>query len=118
VPVRLVTVTLHRRLALKEPVREALKVAVPMLPTLVFTLVIAGILRDRYDIPGWLFGGLIVYAFVTTVLPALVTRAPPPDFLLPALLPTAAERLRKTPAAEPPAQPPAGTPPGSSSPEP
>jgi hypothetical protein len=64
-----------------------LKVAVPMLPTLVFTLVIAGILRDEYDIPSWLFGGLIVYAFITTVLPAAVTRAPPPDFTLPVLFP-------------------------------
>jgi Kef-type K+ transport system membrane component KefB len=88
VPVRLLTVMAHRRLALKEPVRETLKVAVPMLPTLVFTLVIAGILRDRYDIPSWLFGGLIVYAFVTTVLPALFTRTAPPDITLPALLPT------------------------------
>jgi len=60
---------------------------VPMLPTLVFTLVIAGILRDQYDIPSWLFGGLIVYAFITTVLPAVVTRKPPPDFTLPVLFP-------------------------------
>lgn len=91
VPVRLLTVALHRRLVLKEPVKQSLKVAVPMLPTLVFTLVIAGILRDQYDIPSWLFGGLIVYAFVTTILPALVTRAPPPDFTLPTLLPTVAQ---------------------------
>jgi Kef-type K+ transport system membrane component KefB len=88
VPVRLLTVALHRRLALKEPLRSTLKVAVPMLPTLVFTLVIAGILRDEYDIPSWLFGGLIVYAFVTTIMPALFTHKPPPDFTLPTVLPT------------------------------
>ena len=88
VPVRLASVALHRRLALKEPVRQALRVAVPMLPTLVFTLVIAGILRQQYDIPSWLFGGLIVYAFVTTVLPAFVTHAPPPDIVLPPITPT------------------------------
>ena len=87
VPVRLLTVSLHRHFALKEPVKQSLKVAVPMLPTLVFTLVIAGILRDEYDIPSWLFGGLIVYAFITTILPAVVTRAPPPDFTLPVLFP-------------------------------
>ncbi len=88
VPVRLLTVALHRRLALKEPLRATMQVAVPMLPTLVFTLVIAGILRDEYDIPSWLFGGLIVYAFVTTILPALFTHKPPPDFTLPTVLPT------------------------------
>jgi len=87
IPVRLASVALHRRLALKEPIRQSLKVAVPMLPTLVFTLVIAGILRDQYDIPSWLFGGLIVYAFITTVLPAVVARVPPPDFTLTVLFP-------------------------------
>jgi Kef-type K+ transport system membrane component KefB len=87
VPIRLLSVSLHRRIALKEPFRQSLKVAVPMLPTLVFTLVIAGILRDEYDIPSWLFGGLIVYAFVTTILPALFTHKPPPDFTLPVLFP-------------------------------
>jgi Kef-type K+ transport system membrane component KefB len=88
VPVRLLTVALHRRLALKEPLKATMQVAVPMLPTLVFTLVIAGILRDEYDIPSWLFGGLIVYAFLTTIMPALFTRKPPPDFTLPTVLPT------------------------------
>jgi Kef-type K+ transport system membrane component KefB len=88
VPVRVASVALHRRIALKEPLAQALKVAVPMLPTLVFTLVIAAILRSEYDIPSWLFGGLIVYAFITTVLPALVTRAPPPDITLPPVIPT------------------------------
>jgi len=88
VPIRLLTVALHRRLALKEPLGAAMQVAVPMLPTLVFTLVIAGILRDEYDIPSWLFGGLIVYAFVTTIMPAVFTRRAPPDFTLPTVLPT------------------------------
>lgn len=99
VPVRLATVALHRHLALKEPMKQALKVAVPMLPTLVFTLVIAGILRDEYDIPSWLFGGLIVYAFVTTVMPAIFTHKPPPDFTLPTLIPTVV--AQPAPASDP-----------------
>jgi len=88
VPVRLLAVGLHRRVALREPFRQTLKVSVPMLPTLVFTLVIAGILRDHYDIPSWLFGGLIVYAFLTTAMPALVMRRPPADISLPAVQPS------------------------------
>jgi hypothetical protein len=80
-------------------VKQALKVAVPMLPTLVFTLVIAGILRDEYDIPSWLFGGLIVYAFVTTVMPAIFTHKPPPDFTLPTLIPTVV--AQPAPASDP-----------------
>lgn len=90
IPVRLLAVGLHRRVALQEPFRQTLKVSVPMLPTLVFTLVIAGILRDHYAIPSWLFGGLIVYAFLTTVMPALFMRRRPPEFGLPALQPSVA----------------------------
>jgi len=88
VPIRLVSVALHRRIALGEPFGKAFRIAAPMLPTLVFTLVIAGILRDEYDIPAWLFGGLIIYAFMTTLLPAAFTRAPPPEITLPPILPT------------------------------
>ena len=88
VPIRLVSVALHRRIALGESLGEAFRIAAPMLPTLVFTLVIAGILRDEYQIPSWLFGGLIIYAFVTTLLPAAFTRAPPPEITLPPILPT------------------------------
>lgn len=95
VPVRLLSVVLHRRLALREPLGQAFRIGVPMLPTLVFTLVIAGILRDAYDIPPWLFGGLIIYAFVTTLLPAVVTRAPPPEITLPPILPTVVPPVSK-----------------------
>ena len=89
VPVRLLAVGVHRRIALKEPFGKSLRIGVPMLPTLVFTLVIAGILRDQFETPDWLFGGLIIYAFVTTVLPAVFTRSPPPDITLPTILPAA-----------------------------
>ncbi len=84
-PFRLYTVALHRRIALKEPLRKGLRVAVPMMPTLVFTLVLAGILRDVYDIPSWLFGGLIVYTIINTILPSLLRIAPPPEYLDPTL---------------------------------
>jgi len=85
-PFRLYTVALHRRIALKEPIRKGLRVAVPMMPTLVFTLVLAGILRDVYDIPSWLFGGLIVYTIVNTFLPSLLRIETPPEYLEPTLI--------------------------------
>jgi len=97
VPVRLATVSLHRRLALREPLTQTLRVGVPMRPTLVCTLVIAGILRDECQIPPWLFGGLIIYAIGTTVLPAVFTRKPPPDIALPPIIPT----VVSPPAGEP-----------------
>jgi Kef-type K+ transport system membrane component KefB len=42
VPVRLGAVVWHRRRALGEQTADSLRVAIPMLPTLIFTLVIAG----------------------------------------------------------------------------
>ena len=46
VPLRIALTALHRRVALAEPFRRALRVALPLQPTLVFTLVLVGMLRD------------------------------------------------------------------------
>lgn len=46
---------------------------------------IAAILRDSFNLGDPIFGGLIVYAMVTTLLPGLVFRAPPPVFDAPEL---------------------------------
>lgn len=89
VPLRLALVAIHRRIRLGESLRESLRVGVPMTPTLVFTLVIAQILRERFDAPSALFGGLIVYALVNTVIPSLVFRTPTPEFETPEALPLA-----------------------------
>jgi Kef-type K+ transport system membrane component KefB len=82
-PFRVAMVAAHRHVALGEPFRRGVRVAVPMLPTLVFTLVIAAILRDRFALPATLFGGLMIYAVVSTVAPGIVLRTPPPDFSSP-----------------------------------
>jgi Kef-type K+ transport system membrane component KefB len=76
IPLRVALVIAQRRLRLAEPWRQGSRVAVPLIPTLVFTLVLAGILRDRFAISDTLFGGLVVYAALTTIFPAMVLRAP------------------------------------------
>lgn len=84
-PLRVAAVVLHRRIALGESARRSLRVALPLLPTLVFTLVIAGILRDRFALSPALFGALIVYTMVNTALPGLVLGTPPPTYDAPEL---------------------------------
>lgn len=79
-PFRLGLVILHRFVRFGEGARESLRVGVPMLPTTVFTLVIAEILRNEFGISPALFGGLVVYTFINTVIPAFVMRAPAPEF--------------------------------------
>ncbi|MCA0377072.1 MAG: cation:proton antiporter [Gemmatimonadetes bacterium] len=85
VPVRIATVLGHRSLALREPWRDGLRVAVPLLPTLVFTLVVAGILRDQFGVGSPLYGALIIYAVLSTVLPGFIFRTPTPVFDAPTL---------------------------------
>ena len=70
VPLRIGTVALHRRIALQEKWVSGTRIALSMLPTLVFGLVIAGILRDRFAVAPAIFGGLILYVLATTLLPA------------------------------------------------
>jgi hypothetical protein len=56
-----------------------------MLPTLVFTLVLAGILRDQFGLAPELYGALVIYTMLNTILPGIVLRAPPPVFDAPEL---------------------------------
>ncbi|MBL8981877.1 MAG: cation:proton antiporter [Gemmatimonadetes bacterium] len=79
VPLRVATVAVLRRTALREQWREALRVSTPLLPTLVFTLVIAEILREQFELPSWLFGALVCYTVLNTLIPGMVLHAPTTD---------------------------------------
>jgi len=85
VPSRVLLVWLPRLAMLRESFRAALRVSVPMLPTLVFTLVIVQILRDRFETPPFVLGGLVLYTVATTIIPSVFLRAPVPDFDTPEL---------------------------------
>lgn len=82
-PVRALLVTIHRGLVLREPLRHALRIALALSPTLVFTLVLAQILREQFGVSKELYGGLVLYALVTTLIPGFVFRMPSPDFTTP-----------------------------------
>jgi len=73
-PLRVFVVTLQRRLTLRERWREGLRISVPLLPTLIFALVIADILHTEFGLPDALFGGLVVYAMVSTIVPTLLLK--------------------------------------------
>lgn len=77
VPLRIGSVALHRRLVLGETWDGGRRVATSLVPTLVFSLVLAEILAERFATPPWLVGGLVVYAVVNTVVPALLLRVAP-----------------------------------------
>lgn len=80
VPLRVAVISLHRRLALEERFDVSRRVGSAMVPTLVFTLVILGILTDRFGLSPTLAGALVLYTVVNTTLPAFVLKARPADF--------------------------------------
>ena len=75
-PLRIGVVWLQRRVLFGESFRSSLRVSLALTPTLIFTLVLAAIMRDRFEIAPALFGALLLYAALTTLLPSLVLRTP------------------------------------------
>jgi Kef-type K+ transport system membrane component KefB len=65
-------VWLQTRFFVGREFRGSFRVAVALTPTLIFTLVIASILREKFALSDSLYGGLLVYAAISTILPSLV----------------------------------------------
>ena len=72
IPLRLALVAGYRARTARQPLREGLRLGTTLLPTLVFTIVLAGILEERFAAPPSLVGGLIIYTLASTLLPSLV----------------------------------------------
>ena len=71
-PLRVGVTWLQRRLLFRDSTQGAMRVSVALAPTLVFTLVLAEILHAQFAIPGALFGGLVLYTVLNTMLPSLL----------------------------------------------
>ena len=80
VPLRIAITALHRRFAVGESAAQGRRVGIALVPTLVFTLVLAHMLQTRFGAPDYLTGGLVLYAIINTTLPAFLLRAAPPAF--------------------------------------
>lgn len=83
VPVRLGLLWLQRRMIRGESMMTSLRVSAALTPTLIFTLVLATILRERFGISATLYGALLIYAGLATMLPSLVMRKPVDFNMLP-----------------------------------
>lgn len=80
VPIRIFVVIEPRVYSLKEESRFGFRVGLSLVPTLVFTIVIADILLQEYNLSSELYGALIVFTLINTVLPGFILKAPPPEF--------------------------------------
>ena len=76
-PVRVGVVALYRKVVLREPFAEGVVIGSYLVPTLVFTVVISGILREQFLIADWLYGALVIYALCSTLVPSLLMKSAP-----------------------------------------
>lgn len=88
-PLRVFSVTAHRRVALRETFAQSRRIGIALVPTLVFTLVLSSILQLDFNAPQWLVGALIIYTVVNTLLPAFLLRGQAPEFTEPLAEPAA-----------------------------
>lgn len=79
VPIRIALIVLHRRFSMGESIKSGLPIAIALAPTLVFSLVIAEILRDQFAVPDYVFGALIVYTVLNTILPGFLLKNAVPE---------------------------------------
>jgi Kef-type K+ transport system membrane component KefB len=75
IPVRLGVVWLQSRFMQHRGHRGSFRVSIALTPTLIFTLVIAELLRENFSISPPLYGGLLVYAAIASILPSLTLPA-------------------------------------------
>ena len=73
IPIRVAKIWLDAaRFLSHRSARGAFRVSVALTPTLIFTLVIAEMLREMFHVSDALYGSLLLYAAVTTILPSFV----------------------------------------------
>lgn len=80
VPIRVAVISLHRNLALGERFDVSRRIGSAMIPTLVFTLVIVGLLENKFGLSPEIATALVIYTIVNTTIPAFVLRSEPADF--------------------------------------
>lgn len=68
-PIRMIVMAAYRKLRMGEHMATSLKIAAMTTPTILFTLVVATILHERFGITNRLFGALVFYGILTTLFP-------------------------------------------------
>lgn len=74
VPLRLLPIYIQRRMYFRENFKQSMSVGLSITPTLVFGLVISEILRTRYELDIHIFGALVTYTILVTVIPGFILR--------------------------------------------
>jgi Kef-type K+ transport system membrane component KefB len=76
-PIRWLQITYFRHRILGKELDSCQRIGINLLPTLVFTLVLANLLQDRFHISSSIYGGLAIYAVIATIVPLFFQRNTP-----------------------------------------
>jgi hypothetical protein len=69
--IRFLFLVYQHKLSTGNLLRSCYHIGLTMTPTLVFTIVIAEILRDRYNVSPVIFGSLMIYALANSFIPGI-----------------------------------------------
>lgn len=73
-PIKIGSVFLLRRFSFTEERKDSLAIAISLTPTLIFGLVLAEILKTKFEISNTLFIGLVIYSLLTTIVSQLMLK--------------------------------------------
>jgi Kef-type K+ transport system membrane component KefB len=104
-PVQVFRVAAHRHVAMGESWRTGARIGLAVVPTLVFTIVLAEILQEQFALPPELFGALIIFTLVNTAVPGFILRAAPVVFETPDMPAPAPSPARGVPEPAPEVEP-------------
>jgi Kef-type K+ transport system membrane component KefB len=71
IPFRISTIIFQRKIFMKNTIKESLPISIGLLPTLVFGLVLADILKDTGEVSDNIIGGVVLYTIAATILPSI-----------------------------------------------
>lgn len=72
VPLRILLIRASIKFILKEILSAHYKIALSLMPTLIFGLVIAGMLKTQGEVPNYIVYALIIYTLLTSLMPSIL----------------------------------------------
>jgi Kef-type K+ transport system membrane component KefB len=79
-PLRFLSVLSSIWFFMKDSWKDRKWISIPLLPTLIFGLVIASILRERLNAPDYIVTGLMIYTLIASILPWFFLEKSRPEF--------------------------------------
>ncbi len=71
IPIRIYSVVLSIKYFITDFWEDRFKISISLMPTLIFGLVIVGILKDRFNVSPSILSGIVLYTLAASILPAI-----------------------------------------------